>query len=80
MTIAQAIVQHIEILPEDTLREVLDFVEFLEMKGRSAATRKPDEEWSHFSLASAMRGMEAEDSPSIALSVQRDLQWSLPIF
>lgn len=71
MTIAQAIVQHIEILPEDTLREVLDFVEFLEMKGRATVTRKPDEEWSRFSLASAMRGMEAEDSPYTVSDVKK---------
>ncbi len=63
MTTAQAIVQHIEVLPEDALREVLDFVEFLMMKGRATATSKPYEEWSRFSLASAMRGMETEDSP-----------------
>ncbi len=63
MTTAQAIVQHIEVLPETAQREVLDFVEFIEMKCRVSETRQPDREWSRFSLGSAMRGMEDEQSP-----------------
>ncbi len=62
MTTAQAIVQHIEALPETAQLEVLDFVEFIEMKYRATETRQPDREWSRFSLDSAMRGMEDERS------------------
>ena len=42
-------------------REVLDFVEFLE--SRRAGSDVSNTEWNRLSLASAMRGMEDEDSP-----------------
>ena len=63
MTTAQAIVQHIEALPETAQQEVLDFVEFLEFRSRPRVLREGDTAWSAFSLASAMRGMENESSP-----------------
>ena len=63
MTTAQAIVQHIQALPESAQREVLDFVEFLETRTKPNAVREYDTTWSAFSLASAMRGMEDESSP-----------------
>jgi hypothetical protein len=43
-------------LPESKKAEVLDFVEYLK-------TKAEDKDWSIFSLSSAMRGMEDEDSP-----------------
>ena len=55
MTTAQAITEKIRNLPESAQREVLEFVESL--------AREEDTSWSHFSLASAMRGMEDEHSP-----------------
>ena len=63
MTTVQAIAQHIEALPEDTRREVLDFVEFLEFRSRPSARHEGDAAWSSLSMASAMRGMEDEFSP-----------------
>ena len=63
MTTVQVIAQHIEALPEDARREVLDFMEFLEYKAKPSVKHEGDEAWSPFSLASAMRGMEDEFSP-----------------
>ena len=63
MTTAEAIAQHIEVLPEAAQREVLGFVEFLESGTKSGALREGDTTWSGFSLASAMRGMEDESAP-----------------
>jgi len=63
MTTAQAIMQRLKLLPDQAQREVLDFVDFIESrrKGLSVAS-KDDEAWSNFSLASAMRGMEDEET------------------
>ena len=63
MTTAQAIVQRVMSLPEDAQREVLDFVEFIETRKIGQAERQDDAAWSMLSLASAMRGMEDEESP-----------------
>ncbi len=63
MTTTQLIIQHLEALPEARQREVLAFVEFLESRGEDRVAREGDASWSDFSLASAMRGMEDEDSP-----------------
>ena len=71
MTTSQVIVQHIAALPEPALREVLDFVEFLEMKNRATVTGSAEEAWSRFSLDSAMRGMEDEPSPYTVADLQR---------
>ncbi len=57
--IIHAIIHHLESLPESARYEVLDYIEFLKSR------RKKEEEndrWSEFSLASAMRGMEDEES------------------
>lgn len=74
MKTAQAIIQHIEALPEVAQREVLDFVEFLEMKYQSAEMRKSDKDWSSFSLDSAMRGMENEQSPYTEADIKQVIQ------
>jgi hypothetical protein len=43
---------------------VLDFVRFLLFKREQEITLEQDDiEWANFSLASAMRGMEHEDTP-----------------
>ena len=63
MTTAQAIAQHVQVLPERTQREVLDFVEFLQSRTKPSAVREDDAAWSDFSLTSAMRGMEYESIP-----------------
>lgn len=60
MTLIEEIIQHIQTLPEPLKAEVLDFVEYLELK-----SKKVEEEidWSDLSLSSAMRGMEKETTP-----------------
>ena len=63
MTTAEAIVRSLEPLPEAAKREVLDFVEFIKTRTAQETSQEEDVEWSHFSLASAMRGMEDEEAP-----------------
>lgn len=57
MTLTEEIIQHIQALPEPLKAEVLDFVEYLELKSRKS---EEDAEWSALSLNSAMKGMEKE--------------------
>ena len=61
MTTSEAIVERLKLLPDPVQKEVLDFVEFLESK--QAGSDVSDTEWNRFSLASAMRGMEDENTP-----------------
>ena len=61
MTTSEAIIERLKSLPDPMQQQVLDFVEFLE--SRRASLDISDTEWNRFSLASAMRGMEDEDSP-----------------
>ena len=63
MTLTEKICSHIENLPETYQAEVLDFVEFLEIKSKRVRDRDADERatWSRFSLSQAMRGMEDEE-------------------
>ncbi len=63
MTTTQAIIQHLKSLPDSVQREVLDFIEFLESRQKKSNAREEDISWSAFSLASAMRGMEDEETP-----------------
>ncbi len=58
MTITEKIQQYIQRLPGPVQAEVLDFVEYLLAK----TERREEREWSDLSLASAMRGMEDEDT------------------
>lgn len=58
MTTTERIVHHLQSLSEMRRLEVLDFVEFI--KSRS---REENAVWSELSLASAMHGMEREESP-----------------
>ena len=55
MSLEEKIIEQIHELPESKKSEVLDFVEYLR-------TKTDDKKWSAFTLASAMRGMEDEDS------------------
>ena len=63
MTTAEAIARSLEPLPEVAKREVLDFVEFIKARQCQETPQEEDTAWSEFSLASAMRGMECEESP-----------------
>ncbi len=62
MTTAQAILEHLRSLPDSAQQEVLDFVKFLESR-RAELAQEEDATWSDISLASAMRGMEDEETP-----------------
>lgn len=62
MTTAQAILERLKDLPDSAQQEVLDFVKFLESR-RSELAQEEDVAWSDLSLASAMRGMEDEETP-----------------
>jgi hypothetical protein len=63
MTTTEAILQHLQSLPDSAQREVLDFVRFLESHREELVQRDEDTAWSHFSLATALRGMEDEETP-----------------
>jgi len=60
MTVAEKIIQHVQVLPEDIQAEVLDFVEYLESK--AIVVKEEPAEWGGFSLSQAMRGLETEDA------------------
>jgi len=55
MSLGEKIIRHIQELPESKKAEVLDFVEYLRNKTEEG-------NWSEFSLSSAMKDMENEDS------------------
>jgi hypothetical protein len=55
MSIEENIIKQIHELPDSKKSEVLDFVEYLRSK-------TDEKDWSAFSLSSAMRGMEDDDS------------------
>ncbi len=58
------IVDHLTSLPDVAQLEVLDFVEFLQIRKMHYEERRADDtSWNNFSLASAMKGMEDEDTP-----------------
>jgi hypothetical protein len=58
MRIEEKIIEYIHELPEDEKAEVLDFIDYLKTK----VERKGMKEWTEFSLSSAMRGMEGEET------------------
>lgn len=62
MAVAERIKQCVERLPEKRQAEVLDFAEYLLMKTEREMSEN-ERDWSHVSLAFAMRGMENEPSP-----------------
>jgi len=63
MTTAQAILKHLKGLPDSAQQEVLDFVKFLESRQAELGQREEEIAWSHFSLTSALRDMEDEETP-----------------
>jgi hypothetical protein len=60
MTIVEKIVDQLKAMPETTQSEVLDFVEYLKSK---ESRRETIDEWSQFSLDSAMRDIKEEPIP-----------------
>ena len=58
-----AIITLLDSLPCNAQSEVLDFVEFLKIRQmQQEVNRAEDKIWSDFSLLSAMKGMEEEES------------------
>jgi hypothetical protein len=60
MTIVEKIVDQLKAMPETAQSEVLDFVEYLKSK---ESRRGNIDEWSQFSLDSAMRDIKEEPTP-----------------
>ena len=59
----RVIVDHLESLPDVVQLEVLDFVEFLQTRQMQYEERRADDKlWSNFSLVSAMKGNEDEET------------------
>ncbi len=56
MMLDEMIYRYAQKLPYSLKKEVLDFVQYLLMK----AEQQEEQDWSWFSLSSAMRGMEEE--------------------
>ena len=68
MTTLDSIHQYAQMLPDSLQQEVLDFERFLLFKREQEMTPEQEEiELSKFSLASAMRDMEDEDSPTYTI-------------
>jgi len=61
MQVIEEIQKNVQKLPEVFQAEVLAFVEYLLTKSERKITRQDDLDWSSFSLASAMSGMEDDD-------------------
>jgi len=59
MKLEEKIIQKILELPESEKAEILDFIEYLKTK----KLKKENKNWTKFSLSSAMRGMEDEQTP-----------------
>ena len=58
MSLAEKIMEKVKLLPEDKQSEILDFIDFLSEKTKEEERK----EWSQFSLETAMRGLETEET------------------
>jgi hypothetical protein len=58
MNLSEKILTTVTSLPESKQVEVLDFIEYLKLK----TEKEENNNWNSFSISSAMRGMENEDS------------------
>ena len=58
MSLAEKIMEKVKLLPEDKQSEILDFIDFLSKK----MNEEERKEWSQFSLETAMRGLETEET------------------
>ena len=59
MSLEETIIKGLQELPPSEQAEALNFIDHLKTK----ASRKEGKNWSAFSLSSAMRGMEYEETP-----------------
>ena len=57
MNLTNKIIENISVLPESKQMQLLDFAEYL----RAKAEKDENKEWTDFSLATAMRGIEEEE-------------------
>ena len=58
MNLSKKILENLKILPEPKQIEIFDFIKYLNQKTEKELSKS----WSDLSIASAMRGMEYEDS------------------
>jgi hypothetical protein len=68
MMVAEKIQEYVRQLSPPLQAEVLDFVEYLLSRVERDLARAESAEWSDVSLASAMRGMERENTPVYTLA------------
>ena len=70
MQITEQIHTTVQKLPEPFQIEALDFIEYLLMKSERNTVQQTiqnESDWSMFSLNSAMRGMENEETPAYSV-------------
>lgn len=58
MSLAEKIIEKVKLLPEEKQAEILDFIDSLSKK----LNEEERKQWNRFSLESAMRGLESEES------------------
>lgn len=63
MTAREQITERLKLLPPPLQREVLDFIDFLAHRVAQREDGSEEGEWTKFSLAQAMNGLESEDLP-----------------
>ena len=63
MTLPEKILQHVQNLPASLQAEILDYVEYLELKAEKDKEGLDEKDWATLSLSFAMRGIEDEYSP-----------------
>jgi hypothetical protein len=63
MSAKEQITDRLQMLPPPLQREVLDFIDFLAQRVAQRQDASDEVEWTKFSLAQAMSGLENEDSP-----------------
>ena len=63
MIVTEKINQKVEKLPIEIQLEILDFVEFVAQKAERQNASKENWQWTDFSLAQAMKGLEDEETP-----------------
>ena len=63
MSAMEQITDRLQMLPPRLQREVLDFIDFLAQRVAQREDASEDADWTKFSLAQAMNGLENEDSP-----------------
>jgi hypothetical protein len=74
MIVTEQITDRLQKLPPPLQREVLDFIEFLAQKVAQSECISEDFEWSEFSLAQAMAGLEDEESEYTEADVKEKWQ------